>query len=119
MEPENPKIEWLMKSGKNYLKFTFKGSLSKEMASVAIKKWRDAFHLKAEEKITLVWDCLEMEGYDTESRKSWQNALKEMKDQIETIWLITTSNVIKMGASIMGAFSTLKIRTVSTESEIR
>jgi hypothetical protein len=119
MESGNPRIEWLQKSGMNYLKFTFKDTLTEEMARTAIKKWREAFQSKSGQKITLVWDCLEMAGYDTGSRHQWQIALKEMKDQIETVWLITKSNIVQMGASVMSLFSTLEIKTVSSESEIQ
>jgi len=118
MDTENPRIEWQTKSGKSCLKFTFQDKLTEDMAGAAIKKWQEAFQSKPGEKFILVWDCLKMAGYDNGSRTQWQIALKEMKDQIDTVWLITKSNVIRMGASVMSLFSSLEIKTVTSESEI-
>jgi endo-beta-N-acetylglucosaminidase D len=118
MENENPKIEWCQKLGISYLKFTFKGKLKESDALKAIKKWKEAFNTKSGEKIVLVWDCLEMENYDTNSRIEWQNALKEMKNQIDSIWLITNSVLIKVGARVMSLFTSLEIKIVSSENEI-
>jgi len=119
MENENPKIEWLQRAKKDCLKFTFKETLTEQNAIIAIQKWEKAFASKPEEKIIIIWDCSKMSGYSTKSRILWQNALKEMKEQIDIIWLISQSSLIKMGASVMGLFTSLKIKTVSKESEIK
>jgi phosphopantetheine adenylyltransferase len=60
-----------------------------------------------------------MGGYDTEARLQWQKTLKELENQIDTVWLITQSSLIKMGASVMSLFTKLKIQVVRSESEIR
>ena len=118
MDAQNPGIEWFQKSGKECLKFTFKGRLTEQMAITAINKWQEAFKSKAGKKIVLVWDCMEMEGYDPEARNQWQTALKSMQDQFDTVWLITHSGIIKMGALIMSQFTSFKLNIVSSMSEI-
>jgi len=118
MYAQNPGIEWFQKSGKECLKFTFKGRLTEQMAITAIKKWQEAFKSKAGKKIVLVWDCMEMEGYDPAARDQWQNALKAMRDQFDIVWLITNSGLIKIGASIMSGFISFKLNIVSSMSEI-
>jgi len=115
---ENPKIEWVGKFDKSCLKFTFVGMLVEQDAIIAIEKWKEAFQSKRGEEIVVVWQCLKMKGYDTESRVLWQEALKEMKSQIASIWLVTNSNFIKIGANVMSVFTSLNIRIVSSESEI-
>ena len=76
------------------------------------------FQVKKNESVVLIWDCRRMKGYDSEARVEWQSALKEMKAQIDIIWLITDSNIIKMGAIVMGLFCSLKIKVIRSENEI-
>jgi len=116
---ENPNIEWVQKSGKDCLKFTFTGKFTVLNATTASGKWREAFDSKPADKINLIWDCLEMDDYDHEARTVWQNLCKEYKDQIETIWVMTNSILIRMGASVISVFTSLKIKVVSTENDIR
>lgn len=116
---ENPSIDWMNKSGKECLKFTFTGKFSQADAGPALEKWRQAFSARPGEKITLIWDCLNMEDYDHEARTVWQNACKELKDQIDVIWVITNSLLIRMGASVISVFTSLKIKVVGTEEEIQ
>ncbi len=59
-----------------------------------------------------------MKGYDSAARVQWTEALKEMKPQIDTIWLITNSTIIRMGAYVMGMVSSLDIKVVGAETEI-
>ncbi len=118
MKSENPRIEWSQRSGKQCLRFTFGERLTENEAEVAIREWRAAFQSKVDQSIILIWDCRKMKGYDSGARSKWTEALKEMKSQIGTIWLITDSTVIKMGASVMGMISSLNIKAVRAESEI-
>lgn len=115
---DNPKIEWTKKSGKDCLKFTFSGKFSDSDAAASTEKWRQIFSTKKQEKIILIWDCLEMHDYDQHARTLWQNACKEMKDQIEIIWVMTNSLLIRMGASVISVFTSLKIKVVSSEKDI-
>jgi hypothetical protein len=68
--------------------------------------------------ITLIWNCQEMTSYDTAARIQWQQTLKDLSDQIETIWLITDSRMIRMGAAVMALFSSLNIKPVDSEAAI-
>ena len=115
---ENPKIEWKNNPKKKCLKFTFNDRLGEQDAVSAIEKWQKSFKTFPREKILLIWDCLTMTGYESGARNHWQNALKEMKEQIDSIWLITNSGFIRMGASVMSVFSSYPIKVVSSENEI-
>ena len=59
-----------------------------------------------------------MKCYESGARKKWTNALFEMKPQIGTIWLISDSALIRMGATVMGMATSLNIRTVGCESDL-
>ena len=115
---ESPRIEWLQNSGKQCLKFTFGKNLTARDATIAIVKWKAAFESKKDEKIVLIWDCVKMKEYESEARAQWVDVLKEMKPRIDSIWLITDSVLISMGASVMGMLSSINIKTVKSESEI-
>jgi len=115
---DNPSIEWINKSGKDCLIFTFSGKFSDQDAITATEKWRQIFASRKQEKIILIWNCLDMHDYDQQARTLWVNACQEMKDQISFIWLITNSLLIRMGASVISVFTSLKIKVVSTEKDI-
>ena len=114
----NPQIEWCQKSGQECLRFCFGERLTEKEADIAITVWKDAFQSKRDKSVTLIWDCKNMKGYETGARDKWTKALKEMKGQIASIWLISDSAIIRMGASVMGLLSALKIRPISSESDI-
>ena len=116
---ENPRIEWISKAGRDCLKFTFQGKFTKEDAPASLETWRQAFADRSDQKVPLIWDCLAMEDYDHEARTMWQNACKEMKGRIDSIWVITNSILIRMGASVISVFTSLKIRVVGSQSEIQ
>ena len=116
---DNPSVEYCTNSGVKCLRFTFVNRLETTNAVIAIKKWQDFFAKHPNEKMTLIWNCLKMTGYDSNARSEWQNALKELKSQIGSIWLVTDSNFIKMGASVMSIFASYQISVVKNESEIK
>ena len=105
----NPDIVWRTMGSRACLKFTFNGYLTDEDAERAILEWRNAFHSKENESVCVVWDCLKMEGYSHKARSEWTQALHDLKGQINTIWVITKSPIVKMGATVMGMFSGMNI----------
>ena len=118
MNNENPRIEWSQKSGNECLKFVFGEQLTLKEAEVAIVEWRKAFQSKMDKSIIIIWDCRKMKGYDGEAKTKWTDALKDMKAQIASIWLISDSAIIRLAASVMGLVSSLNIKAISSESEI-
>jgi hypothetical protein len=118
MKSENPELEWFRKTNKNCLKFTFKETLTIRDAEIAIGEWRKIFRVMENEPIVLIWDCRKMKGYESAVRTKWTEALKEMKSGIDTIWLISESAMVRMGASIMGMVTSLKIKTAVSEADI-
>lgn len=118
MKNSNPRIEWDQKSGKECLRFTFGEKLTVNEAEVAIVEWRKAFQSKMDKSIILIWDCREMKRYDNDAKVKWTDALKDMKSQIDSIWLISDSAIIRLAASLMGMVSSLKIKAIRAEAEI-
>jgi len=114
----NPQIEFCIEDKSNCLRFSFNGSLVEEEAKNAVNEWRRIFKSKKDNKLNLVWDCNKMTGYDPGARLVWQNALRELKDQIASIWVVSKSNMIRSGAMIISMMTKYNIKVVQDESEI-
>jgi len=114
----NPQIELCNIENKSCLRFSFNGSLVEEEAKKAIVEWKRLFKTKSGEKMTLVWDCNKMTGYDPGARIVWQNAMKELKEQISSIWVVSKSGMIRSGAMIIAMITKHDIKVVQYENEI-
>lgn len=114
----NPQIEFCNLNNTNCLKFSFNGELAESEAKVAVNEWKHLFESKNGAKLTLVWDCNKMTGYDPGARLVWQNALNEFKNQISSIWVVSKSNMIRSGAMIIAMLTNYNIKVVQTESEL-
>ncbi len=115
---DNPNIERCEHSNQVCLKFTFKQQLTENKAIQAIEKWKQMFESEAGKKFTLIWNCQEMTGYEPMARVIWQRAIKEMKDQIDSIWLVSDSILIQTGAKIVSLFTSFDINIVNDEAKI-
>ena len=118
VEPKSLEIELYNLKNEDCLKFTFTGNFKGEDAISGVEEWKMLFKPIEEEKTPLIWDCLEMTGFESKARTTWQHAMKELKDKIDTIWLITNSKIIKAGAKLMSAFTKFNIKVVKSEEEI-
>ena len=116
-ESKNVTIE-LCNFKEGALKFTFNGNFSESDATLAAEEWRELFASSKGEKTTIIWNTLHMEGFESKALSVWQKTLKELKGQIDCIWLVTNSNTIKAGAKLMSVFSGYKIRVASSFEEI-
>jgi len=114
----NPFIEWCQVNSHDCLKFTFKERLTLRNAEIAIVQWKKLFELNPEKKIVLIWHCLEMTGYEPMARIRWQKAIKELKDQIDCVWLISDSKLIYAGAKIMSMFTSFNINIARNEDMV-
>lgn len=100
------------------LKFNLRGELSYASALEAIELLKEYIYSHPNEKIPLIWNCLEMTGYKPLARAAWQTALKQMKNHVDSVWLITTSKFIQGGALLFSLLSPIKIKTVSKQEHI-
>ncbi len=107
-------------NGKLFLKFEFIGSLKGDVALEAISRWEMMMETQMEkgEKADIVWNCERMAGYESDARKSWQNMLKESKEQIGDIWIVTSKTMFRVAAKTMALLTNYNLKAVSSESEI-
>ncbi len=114
----NPEIELVNFKGEDCLKFTFNGHLSTEDAEYAVTEWKEYFETTGNEKVVVIWDSINMTGFDLKAQKIWQKELKELKGQIKCVWLITNSKIIRAGARLMSAFTSYCLKVVDTSEKI-
>jgi hypothetical protein len=86
----------------------FEGKLTTEEALSAISRLQGMVD-PLDGKITLVWECTNMKGFDTAAREAWQVFIKNISSKIAAIHLITPNLLIRSGALVIGAFARLKI----------
>lgn len=118
MSTENVNIEWVTKSGLACLKFTFGNKLTKNSAEEAIKKWKVIFSSMSDDKIVLIWDCSSLKDYEPMARVLWQKAMKQMGNQIECVYLISQSKLIRTGASLLSLFTKFALKSINSENEM-
>jgi len=100
------------------LKLSFNGILTEAIANQAIDEWKHLLGNVGDKKVNMVWDCKNMKDYETGARIKWQNMLKENKQVIGTIWVITESSLIKTGLKLLSAFSSYKFKFIKSCEEI-
>ncbi len=114
----NPIAERIVINGKECIRFTFNEVLTSLEAASFVTEWKRSFEEDFDEKVTIIWQCLDMKNDKTEARLIFQNALKDVKDKIETIWLVTDSILIQAEAEIISFFASYKIHLVKSEEEL-
>jgi hypothetical protein len=111
-------IEFKTIAGKECLFFKFGEHLTDLAAKTAVVKWKNEFNKYPEKKIRLVWECLEMKGYDKEARTIWQGMMSEYKNRIDCIYVITRSSLISAGAHFMGIFVGIKMTGITSITDL-
>lgn len=113
-----PTLEWLSDIQTLYLRFTFGESFSHDDATIAISQWREAFASRPGEMITLIWDCTAMKDYHGSAKSIWTASLRDFDDQIEMIWMISGSSLVRIGATFMARMAQIPFKSVRSEAEI-
>lgn len=111
-------IEWKTISGRECLFFKFGPYLTEDSAKIAAERWKDEFNKKPGKSIVIVWECLDMKGYDKQARIIWQDTMNEYKKRIDGIYIITKSSLISAGAHFMGIFVGIKITGITSVDDL-
>lgn len=111
-------IEWVSRLDQECLKFTFKGIFTRKVAQTTINQWKAYFNFHKDSQIVLIWDCSNLTGFESLAGVAWQKAMREMADQISSVFLISESKLICTGVSLMSMLTRFKIKPLSSEAEI-
>ncbi len=114
----NPVTELVNFNGEDCLKFTFVGHLTAEDATYGVEQWREFFESARDQKVIIIWDSTQMTGFDFKAQVIWQHAIKEMKNQIACVWLVSNSKIIRTGAKLMSAFTSFCLKVVDNSKQI-
>ena len=101
------------------LTFYFQGDLTKNKAIQMIEEWEMYMNSQPTEQFILIWEAMEMSGYEPAARTLWQKTLKDFRDRIDTIWLVSDKRIIRLGANLMGTFTKLNIKPVANIHEVK
>jgi hypothetical protein len=112
----NPTVEWREMRNERCLFLRFDGQFTAENARNAITTISSLVE-KTAGKITMVWECTHMTGFETAAREAWQVFMKELTSKIERIHLVSNKVVIRSGAMVVGVFAGIKITTWATLDE--
>ncbi|MBN2407738.1 MAG: hypothetical protein JXJ19_08575 [Elusimicrobia bacterium] len=118
MNAVNPTIEWKTVEGRSCLYLTFSGKFTYSDGVPAVKKMTGELNSRPG-KSTLIFNCLDMEGYDNKGRIAWQHAMTGLKDRISDVWVITDSSLIRVGVNVLKVFTKFDIEVVKKEEEIK
>jgi hypothetical protein len=118
MDSERVEVFLAQHGGKKCLEFRFPQELTVAAAEAAIREWRSEIGAMGTEPLTVVWDCRRMKGYDSQARRVWQDALQELKARIGTIWMVSGSPFVRLGAMLMGKALSIEIRSVDAPERI-
>jgi len=114
-------ISWLEKKDKLYLKFEFFERFTQNAASKSVDQWKTEVDGKINEgdKYSIIFDTLNMSGFDGDARKIWQEQLKKSKHQVDDIWLISSNGLIKTAAKTMSLLAGYSMKTASNVDDIK
>lgn len=71
-------------------------------------------------RFAVIADLREMTGYESHSRRIWQEALRGERERLSRLVVIgARSRVIRMGAAVVGAFAGVPVRFVDGWDEVR
>jgi hypothetical protein len=103
--------------GKSFIQFDFVGYLDHPSAVSGVDHWK--MIMMGSEKKDLIFNCTNMTGFDTTSRQMWQATMKELKQKIGHIWIISTNQFILAAAKTMGLLSGFSIKTARSIDQIK
>ena len=111
-------INFIAKNNKEYLQFDFPSHLSEAIASNAIERWNEKMKVN-NTKVSIIYNCAKMTGFDTSARRIWQDTMKQHKNQIDVIWLVCDNTFIRGAAKTMGLLTGFPIKVTKAMNDIK
>ncbi len=118
MQENNVGINFISKNNKEYLQFDFPSHLTEAIAVNAIERWNEKMKVN-NAKVSVIYNCVKMNGFDTGARRIWQDTMKQYKNQIDVIWLVCDNTFIRGAAKTMGLLTGFPIKVTKTMIDIK
>jgi hypothetical protein len=111
-------VEQISIHDKECIKLNFGSVLNQKDAIRVCNEWKAVSQVDKTKKYVIIFNAKDMIDYEPMTRTSFQNTMKELKDQIDQIWVISESKLIRGGAAIMGMLTSFSIKAVNSEEQI-
>ena len=105
------RVLWKRLDGRDALVCYFPEHLTTAAAADAAGRIESLLANNRHGAVPFVWECSRMQNYDAEARAGWQRLLQDNREQIGTIHLVTTSALIKIGATALSMFTGITVKT--------
>lgn len=104
----SPTMAWRVVQGKRCLHLRFEGRFTLEDCREALRTLAGRFR-EEDPPITMVWECTEMTGFDTQAREAWGRFLRANRYKIAAIHLIADKVLIRTGGMGVGVFARIPV----------
>jgi hypothetical protein len=111
-------IEQITINNKECLRINLKGIINQKSAMLTCSEWKAISDANKTKKYVIIFNAKDMTDYEPMTRTHFQNNMKELKNQIDQVWVISESTLIRSGAAIMGMLTSFPIRAVNLEDQI-
>jgi hypothetical protein len=115
----NSQIDLYKLNRKEFFKITISGHLDENSAISLAESLKVKMASVNNNKMSIIWNCETMTGYEPRARYVIQNIIKELKNNINRNYIITTNKIIQSGAMILSIFTSFDMKVVKSEDEIK
>ncbi|MEQ8470168.1 MAG: STAS/SEC14 domain-containing protein [Marinoscillum sp.] len=105
-------------SSHSCLKFIFKGKFTEEASDLSTQIWDQEFKSNPDRKFILIWDCVQMTGFEMSARREWIKCMQELHENIDKIIVVSDNVLIRGSARLMLKLFSFESEVFSTYQEI-
>ncbi|MEO9966794.1 MAG: hypothetical protein ABJF11_13435 [Reichenbachiella sp.] len=110
-------IESVRRGDGHCLQFKFKGRFTEAASIEACQHWNELMEQNPV-KHTLIWDCIEMEGFEIAAKNQWSKSLKLNSNHISTVVVISHNPVIRGAARLMLKLFSFDSKVVRSHNQL-
>lgn len=86
------------------LYFQFTSKFTQKTAESASEAWKEFMNKHPNDTFELVWDCMDMNGFEISARKVWYDTLTNFKGRIAKVHVVSGNLMIRSAAKVMLKF---------------
>lgn len=112
------KMEWFEEQQVRYGKFTFTNESTDQSNENVILDWKQKFAKQPKEKFILVWDCIELDDYESTCRMLLQETVQQTIHQIDRMWIISNPEITKAVPYLINFFEGINFKMIGLGNNI-
>lgn len=110
-----PKVQLLPDLyGRRCIYVEFEGHVTEEIINNVVEHSVKLAKEDSDEKITVVWNCIDLKSYDTEAREACERGITNNSHLMDRIYVVSTSLTVLAAAEIIKYFTPLPLTAVSS-----